>query len=77
MGRKLMASVIVAIALALLANLGLLLGALELAYRWEWLHPAMATTVVIPVGMGLAAGFTYTGWAIGNRWEPYLGEYFR
>ena len=56
--------------LCLLLNSGMLAGALLLAYRWEWLHPAVATTVVIILGIGLAAGSSQLAWIIGNKIAP-------
>ena len=56
--------------LCLLLNSGMLAGALLLAYRWEWLHPATATTVVIILGIGLTAGLNQLAWTIGNKIDP-------
>ena len=56
--------------LCVLIIAGMLAGALLLAYRWEWLHPATATTVVIVLGMGLAAGLSQLAWIIGNKIAP-------
>ena len=56
--------------LCLLLNSGMLLGGLLLANRWEWLHPATATTVVIILGIGLTAGLNQLAWIIGNKIAP-------
>ena len=56
--------------LCVLIIAGMLAGALLLAYRWEWLHPAVATTVVIILGIGLAAGSSQLAWIIGNKIAP-------
>ena len=56
--------------LCVLLNSGMLLGGLLLAHQWEWLHPAVATTVVIILGIGLAAGSSQLAWIIGNKIAP-------
>ena len=61
--------------LCVLISLGMLIGALLLAYRWEWLHPAVATTVVIILGIGLTAGVNQLAWIIGNKIDPRRDEY--
>ena len=61
--------------LCLLLNSGMLAGALLLAYRWEWLHPAVATTVVIILGIGLSQVSVKLAWIIGNSKDPYRGRY--
>ncbi len=61
--------------LCVLISLGMLIGALLLAYRWEWLHPAVATTVVIILGIGLSQVSVKLAWIIGNSKDPYRGGY--
>ena len=61
--------------LCLLLNSGMLLGGLLLAHRWEWLHPATATTVVIILGIGLTAVLNQLAWTIGNKIDPRRDEY--
>ena len=61
--------------LCALSIAGMLTGGLLLAYRWEWLHPATATTVVVILSMGLAAGFSQLAWIIGNKIDPYRDGY--
>ena len=56
--------------LCLLLNSGMVIGGLLLAHRWEWLHPAVATTVVIILGIGLIAGVNQLAWIIGNKIDP-------
>ncbi len=56
--------------LCLLLNSGMVIGGLLLAHRWEWLHPAVATTVVIILGIGLIAGVNQLAWIIGNKIAP-------
>ena len=53
----------------------LLLNSGMLAYRWEWLHPAVATTVVIILGIGLSQVSVKLAWIIGNSKDPYRGGY--
>lgn len=75
MGRKLMAIVVASMALAVLVNGAVLAAGLYAAYHLVWLHPAVATTAAIPLGLGLGAGVAQIGWWIGDRVEPYRGEY--
>ena len=61
--------------LCLLLNSGMVIGGLLLAHRWEWLHPAVATTVVIILGIGLIAGVNQLAWIIGNKIDPRRDGY--
>ena len=61
--------------LCLLLNSGMVIGGLLLAHRWEWLHPAVATTVVIILGIGLIAGVNQLAWIIGNKIAPRRDGY--
>ena len=61
--------------LCLLLNSGMVIGGLLLAHQWEWLHPAVATTVVIILGIGLTAGVNQLAWIIGNKIAPRRDEY--
>ena len=75
MGRKLTAIVVASIVTAMLVYGAVLAAALYAAYHLVWLHPAVATTAAIPLGLGLGAGVAHIGWWIGDRVEPYRGEY--
>ena len=61
--------------LCLLLNSGMVIGGLLLAHQWEWLHPAVATTVVIILGIGLSQVSVKLAWIIGNSKDPYRGGY--
>lgn len=76
MSARLKRALIASLLISVLVNTGMLTGALYAAYQWQWLHPAVATTVVIFAGIGLTLALVHTAWVVGDRVEPYRGEFF-
>ena len=75
MSRRLKTAIVASLALSVLLCAALLLAGLYAANRLEWLHPAVATTIVIFVGIGLSLGLAQLAWVVGDRKDPYRGEF--